>query len=48
VNEKPRVSASTSADLPKILALKPDLDLAFSDLQAGIVQDLARALAVHL
>src|SRR5918994_3177280 len=47
--EKPRVSAFTSADLPKILALAPDLVLAFSDLQAGIVQDLARAgLAVHL
>jgi iron complex transport system substrate-binding protein len=47
--EKPRVSAFTSADLPKILALAPDLVLAFSDLQAGIVQDLACAgLAVHL
>jgi hypothetical protein len=47
--EKPRVSAFTSADLPKILVLAPDLVLAFSDLQAGIVQDLARAgLAVHL
>ena len=47
--EKPRVSAFTSADIPKILALEPDLVLAFSDLQAGIVQDLARAgLAVHL
>ena len=47
--EKPRVSAFTSADTTKILALAPDLVLAFSDLQAGIVQDLARAgLAVHL
>ncbi len=47
--EKPRVSAFTSADLPKILALQPDLVLAFSDLQADIVADLARAgLAVHL
>jgi iron complex transport system substrate-binding protein len=47
--EKPRVSAFTSADTTKILALEPDLVLAFSDLQAGIVQDLARAgLAVHL
>jgi iron complex transport system substrate-binding protein len=35
--------------MTKILALAPDLVLAFSDLQAGIVQDLARAgLAVHL
>ena len=47
--EKPRVSAFTSADIPKILALEPDLVLAFSDLQASIVADLARAgLAVHL
>jgi iron complex transport system substrate-binding protein len=48
--EKPRVSAFTSADTTKILALaSPDLVLADSDLQAGIVQDLARAgLAVHL
>ena len=38
--EKPRVSAFTSADLPKILALEPDLVLAFSDLQADIVADL--------
>jgi iron complex transport system substrate-binding protein len=34
--EKPRVSAFISADLPKILALEPDLVLAFSDLQADI------------
>lgn len=47
--EKPRVSAFTSADIPKILALKPDLVLAFSDLQAPIVAELARAgLAVHV
>ncbi|GJD59637.1 ABC transporter substrate-binding protein [Methylobacterium dankookense] len=47
--EKPRVSAFTSADLPKILGLEPDLVLAFSDLQAGIAADLARAgIAVHL
>ncbi len=47
--EKPRVSAFTSADLPKILALKPDLVLAFSDLQAEIAANLARAgIAVHL
>ena len=43
--EKPRVSA----DIGKILALEPDLVLAFSDLQAPIAADLARAgLAVHL
>ena len=47
--EKPRVSAFTSADIPKILTLDPDLVLAFSDLQAGIAADLARAgLAVHV
>src|SRR5438046_1107299 len=47
--EKPRVSAFISADIPKILALEPDLVLAFSDLQADIVADLARAgIAVHV
>jgi iron complex transport system substrate-binding protein len=47
--EKPRVSAFTSADVPKIATLKPDLVLAFSDIQASIAADLARAgLAVHI
>ena len=47
--EKPRVSAFISADIPKILALDPDLVLAFSDLQADIVADLIRAgIAVHV
>ena len=47
--EKPRVAAFISADIPKILALEPDLVLAFSDLQAGIVADLARAgIAIHV
>jgi iron complex transport system substrate-binding protein len=47
--EKPRVSAFVSADIPKILALEPDLVLAFSDLQAAIVADLVRAgVAVHV
>jgi len=46
--EKPRISAFTSADIDKICALKPDLVLAFSDLQADIVADLLRrGLAVH-
>jgi iron complex transport system substrate-binding protein len=46
--EKPRVSAFISADLPKILALQPDLVLAFSDLQADIVAELIRAgIEVH-
>jgi iron complex transport system substrate-binding protein len=46
--EKPRVSAFISADVPKILALKPDLVLTFSDLQADIVAQLIRAgVEVH-
>ena len=46
--EKPRVSAFTSADIPKILALEPDLVLTFSDLQAPIAAGLIRAgVAVH-
>ena len=46
--EKPRVSAFISADVPKIIALKPDLVLTFSDLQANIVADLIRNnIAVH-
>ena len=40
--EKPRVGAFTSADIPKILALQPDLVLTFSDLQAPIVSDLIK------
>ena len=40
--EKPRVSAYLSADVPKILALKPDLVLAFSDIQADITAALMR------
>ena len=46
--EKPRVSAFTSANVDKILALKPDLVLTFSDLQADIAADLIRrGLEVH-
>jgi iron complex transport system substrate-binding protein len=46
--EKPRVSAFTSADIPKILALQPDLVLTFSDLQASIAAELIGAgVAVH-
>lgn len=46
--EKPRVSAFLRADIAKILDLKPDLVLTFSDLQADIVRDLVRAgVAVH-
>ncbi|HEY7886954.1 MAG TPA: cobalamin-binding protein [Steroidobacteraceae bacterium] len=47
--EKPRVSAFTSAKIDRILALQPDLVLGFSDLQADIAAQLARAgLEVHL
>src|ERR1700756_3825700 len=46
--EKPRVSAFTSANIDKIFALRPDLVLTFSDLQADIVADLIRrGLSVH-
>jgi iron complex transport system substrate-binding protein len=41
--EKPRISAFLSAQNEKILALKPDLVLGFSDLQADIARDLAKA-----
>lgn len=47
--EKPRVSAFISADIPKILALEPDLVLCFSDLQAKIAAELiAAGVAVHV
>ncbi|MCV2881492.1 cobalamin-binding protein [Actibacterium sp. XHP0104] len=46
--EKPRVGAFTSADIPKIIALNPDLVLTFSDLQADIAAELIRqGVAVH-
>jgi iron complex transport system substrate-binding protein len=41
--EKPRVSAFISADIPKILALEPDLVLTFIDLQAEIFAALIQA-----
>lgn len=47
--EKPKVSAFTSARESKILELKPDLVLGFSDMQADIAADLVRAgLQVHI
>lgn len=47
--EKPRVSAFTSAKIDRIRALQPDLVLGFSDLQADIAAELARAgIEVHL
>ena len=41
--EKPRVSAFLSAKTDKIVALKPDLVIGFSDLQADIARDLTKA-----
>jgi iron complex transport system substrate-binding protein len=41
--EKPRVSAFLSARVDRILELKPDLVLGFSDLQADIARELAKA-----
>jgi len=41
--EKPRVSSFLSAQTEKILSLKPDLVLGFSDLQADISKDLVKA-----
>jgi iron complex transport system substrate-binding protein len=47
--EKPKVSAFTSAKIGRIVALRPDLVLGFSDLQADIAAELARAgVEVHL
>jgi iron complex transport system substrate-binding protein len=47
--EKPRVSAFTSAKMDKILELRPDLVLGFSDLQADIAAELVRAgIEVHV
>ena len=47
--EKPRISSFTSADVARIAALKPDLVLAFSDIQGPIIPELARAaLPVYL
>jgi len=47
--EKPKVSAFTSSNYDKIVALKPDLVLGFSDLQADIAARLIRAgIEVHV
>jgi len=40
--EKPKVSAFTSAKLDAIMALEPDLAIGFSDMQADIAQALIR------
>ena len=41
--EKPKISGFSSANIERILAVNPDLVIAFSDLQADIVRDLIRA-----
>jgi iron complex transport system substrate-binding protein len=46
--DKPKVGGFTSANLDKVLALAPDLVLAFSDLQAPIAAELiGRGIALH-
>ena len=40
--EKPRVSAFSSANTERILALQPDLVIGFSDIQADIARDLIK------
>lgn len=47
--EKPRVSAFTSAKIDRIVELRPDLVLGFSDLQADIAAELIRrGIDVHV
>lgn len=41
--EKPKVSAFTSAKIERILALRPDFAVGFSDIQADIAAELIRA-----
>ena len=41
--DKPKVSAFTSAKIDRILALRPDLAVGFSDIQAEIAQALIKA-----
>ena len=47
--DKPKVSAFTSARIDRILDLRPDLVLGFSDLQADIAAELIRrGIQVHV
>jgi iron complex transport system substrate-binding protein len=47
--DKPKVSAFTSARIDRILDLRPDLVLGFSDLQADIAAELIRrGIEVHV
>lgn len=46
--EKPKISGFSSARIDKILAVKPDLVLAFSDMQGEICRELVKAgIEVH-
>lgn len=47
--EKPVVSTFTDADIDKIMALKPDLVIGFSDIQSGIAKELiAKGITVWI
>jgi iron complex transport system substrate-binding protein len=47
--EKPKISGFSTGKLERILAVEPDLVLAFSDLQADMCRDLVRAgVEVHV
>jgi iron complex transport system substrate-binding protein len=47
--EKPKISGFSSAKIERILAVKPDLAIGYSNLQADICRDLAAAgIEVHL
>lgn len=47
--DKPKISGFSSGKLERILAVEPDLVLAFSDLQADMCRDLVRAgVEVHV
>ena len=47
--EKPKISGFSSSKLERILAVEPDLVIAFSDLQADIARDLVReGVEVHV
>ncbi len=47
--EKPKIAAFTTANIPRILDLEPDLVLGFSDLQADLAAELVRqGVSVHI
>lgn len=47
--EKPKVSGFSTAKIDRILAVEPDLVIAYSDMQADIVRDLVKAgIEVHV